>query len=435
MQFRSTNSREVLVSFKEAVLHCLPPDGGLYVPAKAADLRQLFMYMNEQTSFHELVAAAAPVLLQGSLNHFSAAQVAESAFEFQPELHQLDENISLLTLHNGPTGNYEDFGIGFLASAMEELLKNNGPALVLSAARGSNGLTLARAFQGRSRLTSVMLYPSGPIRGLDSAWFVPNGGNIIPIQVKGTFDDCQRLITEVLNDRPFAQRYSITSANAVNVGRILPQAFFYLYAFMKLKKNLSGNLIFSVPSGNFGNLVSGLYAWKFGLPTNGFIAAMNANNAFGDFILGGEFQQRPAIATNSPSLDVGCPSNYGRLCSFYSEAPTVMRTMVFPASVNDNQTVKAMEQAWKQYGVLLDPHAAVAFAAARDFANSGRFADAHTVVLATSHPAKEAALVKIATGQKAPLPENLALMKKEASPIALIDPLVDVLENTIANCY
>jgi len=435
MQFRSTNSHDPQVSFKDVVLHCLPPDGGLYVPSKAMDLRQLFLYMDEQTTYHELVAAVAPSLLQGELNPFSAARVAESAFDFEPELKQLDENYSLLTLYNGPTGNYKDFGIGFLAAVLEELLKSKRQAMILSSARGNSGISLGRAFQGRRGLTSVMLYPSGPIRGLDSAGFVPNGGNIIPIQIRGTLDDCQRLRNEILNDQTFAQRYNITSANAINLARLLPQAFYYLYAFVKLKKRLSGDLVFSVPSGNFGNLISGLYAWKFGLPASGFIAAMNANNAFGDFILGKKFEPRPVLATNSPALDVGSPSNYARLCSFYDEAPAVMRNMVFPASIDDDKTIKTMEQAWKQYGVLLDPHGAVAFAAARDFAQSDKLPGAHIVVLDTGHPAKEAGLVEAATGQRVPLPENLAELKKEANPIALIDPYLDVVESVIASCF
>jgi len=435
MQFRSTNSHEPQVFLKDVVLRCLPPDGGLYVPSKVMDLRQLFLYMGEQTTYHELVAAVAPSLLQGELNPFSAARVAESAFDFEPELTQLDENFSLLTLYNGPSGNYKDFGLAFLAAVLEELLKNKRQAMILSAVRGNSGMSLGRAFQGRRGLTSVMLYPSGPIRGLDSAAFVPNGGNIIPIQIKGTLDDCQRLRNEVINDRSFVQRYNVTSANAINLARLLPQAFYYLYAFVKLKKRLSGDLVFSVPSGNFGNLISGLYAWKFGLPASGFIAAMNANNALGDFMGGGRFEGRPVTATNSPALDVGSPSNYARLCSFYDEAPAVMRNMVFPASIDDDKTVKAMEQAWKQYGVLLDPHGAVAFAAAQDFARTDKFSGAHTVVLVTGHPAREAALVKAATGQTVSLPENLSVLKNEAKAIALIEPHLDIVESTIAQCF
>ena len=239
--------------------------------------------------------------------------------------------------------------------------------MILSTTRGDSGMNLDRLFSGRQGLTLVILYPAGPIRGLDPSGFVSNGGNIIPIQIRGTFDDCQRLITETINDRPFAQRYCITSANAINLGRLLPQAFYYLYAFIKIKKRLSGDLFFSFPSGNFGNLISGLYAWKFGLPVNGFIAAMNTNNAFGDFIHGRNFNPRPVKATNSPALDVSVPTNYARLCSFYDEAPAVMRNMVFPASIDDITTLRTMEQAWKQHGILLDPHSAVAFAAARDF--------------------------------------------------------------------
>ena len=398
------------------------------------DLRQFFLYMDEGTSYPELVATVAPALLQGELNPFSAGRVAESAFDFEPELRQLDENFSVLNLYNGPTGNFKDFGVAFLAAVLEELLKNHSRVMILSAARGDSGINLDRAFHGRVGLTSVMLYPSGHIRGLDSSSFVPNGGNIVPIQVRGTLDDCQRLIKETINDRPFAERYNITSANAINPGRLLPQAFYYLYAFIKIKKRISGDLFFSVPSGNFGNLISGLYAWKFGLPVSGFIAAMNSNNAFGDFIRGKKFCPRPVIATNSPALDVSIPSNYARFSSFYDEAPAVMRNMVFPASIDNHATVKAIEQVWKQYGVLLDPHSAVAFAAARDFIESGEYPYAHMVVLATGHPAREARLVETATGQKLALPPRLALLKKESDPIALIDPHLDALEGAIASC-
>jgi threonine synthase len=399
------------------------------------DLRQFFLYMGKETSYPELVATVAPALLQGELNPFSAARVADSAFDFEPELKQLDENFSVLNLYNGPTGTYKDFGVAFLAAFLEELLKNNHRAMILSATRGDDGINFDRAFHGRKGLTSVMLYPSGPIRGLDSAAFVPNGGNIIPIQVRGTLDDCQRLINETIHDRPFAERYSITSANAVNPGRLLPQAFYYLYAFIKMKERLSGDLFFSVPSGNFGNLISGLYAWKFGLPVNGFIAAMNINNAAGDFIRGRKFQPRPVTATNSPALDVSVPSNYERLSSFYDEAPAVMRNMVFPASVDDKATTGAMKEAWEKYGILLDPHGAVAFAAASDLIKTDRFSGAHVVILATGHPAREANLVKQATGQAVPLPEHLSLLKKESDPIALIDPQLDALEGAIASCF
>jgi len=292
MQFRSTNASEPLVSFKDAVLNCLPPDGGLYVPDKVMDIRQFFLYMSEETSFPDLVAAVAPSLLEG-INPFSASHVAESAFNFEPELIRLDDDYSLLNLYNGPTGLFKDFGIAFFAAALEELQKDTAHSLVLAAVRGDTGVSMAHAFRGRKGISVMLAYPSEPIRGLDPADFVPNGGNIIPIQVQGTLDDCQRLVEGAINDRAFAARYNVTSANSINPARLLPQTFYFLYAFNRIKNQLPGALAFSVPCGNFGNLIAGLYAWKFGMPVNGFIAAMNSNNALGDFIRGEPFTPAP----------------------------------------------------------------------------------------------------------------------------------------------
>ena len=435
MQFRSTSSHAPLVSLREAVLRCLPPDKGLYVPSQVVDLRQFFLHLGEETCFSELVASVAPAFFHGELDPFSAARVAENSCDFEPELEQLDENISVLNLYNGCSGIFKDFGVTFLAAMLEEYQKDDQNTIVLSAVRGNNGANLERAFLGRKGLTSVILYPTGPIRGLNPAFSVINGGNVIPIQIRGTLDDCQRLINEVIHDRPFAERYNVTSANTINPGSLLPQAFYYFYALTRIKKRLNGDLFFSVPCGNFGNLISGLYAWKFGLPVNGFIAAMNVNNTLGDFFRNREFEGRPAISTNSAALDVSVPSNYPRLCSLYDEIPIVMRTMVFPASIDDTVTIKAMEQAWKQYGLLLDPQSAVAFAAARDFLKTNKFPSAHVVVLATGHPARESGLVGEATGQKVSLPDKLFQLKKESDPIALIEPYLDALEGAIVSFF
>ena len=431
MWFRSTRSDKPLVSFRDAVLTALPPDGGLYVPDKAMDIRQLSLYMNEETSFPDLVAAITPSLLEGDINPCSASRIAESAFNFEPELIRLDDNYSILNLYNGPTGLFKDFGIAFLAAALEELQKNSVHTLVLAAIRGDTGVSAAHAFRGRKGISVVLVYPSGPIRGLDPAAYVTNGGNIIPIQIKGTFDDCQRLINGTINDRVFAARYNITSANTINPGRLLPQTFYYLYAFIKLKKRISGDLVFSVPCGNFGNLIAGLYAWKFGMPVNGFIAAMNANNALGDFIGGKPFVPRPLINTQSRALDVSIPSNLSRLESFYREAPAVMRNMVHPASIDDECTLRAMEQAWKKYRLHIDPHTAVAFAAAeQSAATEGR--GSHTVILATGHYAREAELVRRATGEA--IPEQFKLLQKKTDPIAIISPDLDAFEGALVSC-
>jgi threonine synthase len=191
-----------------------------------------------------------------------------------------------------------------------------------------------------------------------------------------------------------------------------------------------------VPCGNFGNLIAGLYAWKFGMPAKGYIAAMNANDAFGDFIRGRRFIPRPVVATNSPSLDVGFPSNYQRLAAFYEESPAVMRNMVYPASVGDERTFITISQVYKKYGVVLDPHSAVAFAAAQDLADSEEFAGhVHIVVLGTGHPAKRAALVSRAIGRNIEIPPRLAQLQRQADPVAVIKPELEALEGAIASCF
>jgi threonine synthase len=434
MQFKSTQSDDSVVSFKDAVLRCLPYGGGLYVPASVTDMRQFFLYMDVNTSYPELVATVAPSLLQGELNPFSASRVADSAFNFEPELKRLDDHLSVLNLYNGPTGVFKDFGIAFLAAVMEELIKNKGFAMILSAAKGDTGVSIAHAFHKRRGIISVILYPSGPIRGLDPASFIQNGGNIIPLQIRGTFDDCQRLVAEAINDRPFADRYGITSANAINVGRLLPQAFYYLYTFIKVKQYLSEDLIFSVPCGNFGNLIAGLYAWKFGIPVSGFIAAMNANNVFGDYIQGKEYIPHPLIVTNSPALDVSQPSNYKRLAAFYQEAPSVMRNMVYPEAIDDQATLMAMEKAWKQHQLLLDSHSAVAYAAAERYIEARKDFYGHVVILATGHPAKQADMISEILGRNIEIPEKIKNLRHKIDPVALIEPQLDALQGAIASC-
>ncbi len=433
MLFRSTRSGGSPVSFKDAVLRCLPTDGGLYVPTATVDLRQFFLHMDADTSYPELVATVAPPLLQGELNPFSAARVAESAFNFEPELRRLDDQLSVLELHNGPTGVFKDFGIAFLAAVMEELLKNGGNAMTLTATTRDTGASVAHAFAGRAGITAVILYPAGPVRGLDPSTFLPAGGNILPIRIDGTFDDCQRLIREAFDDRPFAERYGLTSANTINVGRLLPQTFYFLYAFVRLKKELTGDLFFSVPSGNFGNLIAGLYAWKFGMPVNGFIAAMNENDSFGDYLRGKGFAPREPIRTVSASMDVGNPSNYERLAAFYAESPAVMRNMVYPEKIDDAATLAAMERAWKRYGLMLDPHSAVGFAAA-ERAVSGDLEDGHVVVVSTGHPAKHVDLVRKTLGRDPETSATLTALGREVDPVATIPARLDALEAAIAGC-
>ncbi|MDR0539554.1 MAG: threonine synthase [Spirochaetaceae bacterium] len=447
MRFSTTGAKNGnTVSFKEAVFHCLPQTGGLYIPAIMPDIRAAMYPMDEKAGYNELVAPVTGALLEDEMDEAGARRVAASCAGIAPELEILDERFSILHLTNGPTGTFKDFSAAFLGAVLNELLRPEEHLLVLSQAVQALGASISGAFAPYPNITTVLLYPEGSIYGLNEDAFRRPGsaGNIIPVRIAGSLDDCNRLINEILLDEQWTRRYSTTSATAINPARLIPQAFFYVYAFIKLKKTLSQDLFFSVPSGNFGNLIAGLYAWKFGLPVNGFIAAMNINNALGDLWKRRNLypnapdykappRSRPAV-TLSPALDVHYPANHELLLALYDEVPAVMRNMVFPQVITDEETEKSMEFAWKRYNVILDPHSAVAFMAALKHAGRRDF-DGHIVTLATGHPARYPALLERVTGQKIDIPPRIALLQKKSEPLADIPCELDMLESVIASCF
>jgi threonine synthase len=400
------------------------------------DIRSIVYPMSDRISYSELLAPLTECLLEQELDLSAARRVAAGCAAIVPELRVLDERFSILRLCGGPTGSFKDFGIAFLSAVFEELLGSSEQIMVVSSVAGTQGTSMAHAFARRKNIICVLLYPRGDIYGLDEAAFMQPGGagNVIPIRLEGSLDDCNRLITELISDSQWTKRYKTTSANAINPARLLPQAFYYVYAFIKLKKLLKSDLFFSVPSGNFGNLIAGLYAWKFGLPVNGFIAAMNSNNALGDLWRPQTAARREAVQTISPALDVSYPANYERLFSLYNEVPAVMRNMVFPEVITDAQTEQAMEFCWKHYHVLLDPHSAVAFKAALNQAERAEF-EGHIVVLATGSAARHPELVQRVTGEAVTVPVHLAALQKKSEPLAQIPCELDMLESAIASVF
>jgi threonine synthase len=398
------------------------------------DMRPFFLHLDADSNYKEIAAALSAKLLQGELNPYSAMVVAESAFFFEPEVKQLDEKLSILDLSSGPTGVFKDFGISFLAAAMEELLKNAPPVMFISAASGDVGTSIANAFNRRRGMTSVILYPQGEICGINSESLLRNGGSIVPIQIKGTLEDCNRLIADIIRDRKFAGRYRITSANTINPGRLLSQTFYYIYAFVKLKQKLSGDLFFSVPCGNLGNLIGGLYAWKFGLPVDGFIAAQNINNPMKEKNLNAAPEKREKTTTLSPELDIIRPSNRERLAFFYEEEPELMKQMVDEEIVTDEEMTQTMKDTYKKYGIILDPHGALALAAAKAMMKKQN-REVHIVVLATGHASKHPELVSKITGEPTRIPAHLRMLKKSGTACALIDNDLTALEAAIAASY
>jgi threonine synthase len=319
------------VTFRQAVFSGLPTDGGLYVPTEQPDLRARIAGFSEQTSFTELAAVVVEELIGDELGPEAVRRVCQRAFTFEPTLQPLEEKLTLLELFHGPTCAFKDFGAAFLASVMEEfLLQESRRAVILAATSGDTGSAVARAFQGKTNIEVVILYPSGRVSALQEQQLTTVGGNVTALEVQGSFDDCQRLVKQAFVDSELRKNLSLSSANSINLGRLLPQALYYIYGSLRLRLAPKTNkkLMICVPSGNFGNLTAGVYAWKWGMETDGFIAATNINDVVPEYLITGEFRPRRSLKTISNAMDVGYPSNFERLVVVFQGSAKKMRKWI-----------------------------------------------------------------------------------------------------------
>ena len=432
MQVCSTRDPAVRLSFGAALLAGLPPGGGLYQPAPPPDLRREIAALPEQASFVQVAAALSAALFAEELAGGdggpadAALALAEAAFPFAPELSWLSDGIALLELFHGPTGAFKDFGAAFLAALLERGIAGGaGPvrAVVLVATSGDTGGAVARAFRGRAGIEVVLLYPSGRISRLQEQQLTALGGNVHALEVAGSFDDCQRLVKTALADPELVAAARLCPANSINLGRLLPQAFYYVFAGLRLRAQ--GRPRFCVPSGNFGNLTAGVYAAQWGLPVAGFWAATNRNDVVPQYLDSGAWSPHASFATLSNAMDVGDPSNFERIRARWNHDPAALQANLQGCAVSDDDTLTTIRQVYRRDGRLLDPHTAVGVAAARRLrdagAGGGRGGDGEPiVVLATADAGKFPETVRRATGVTPPVPQplqELMARPKQATPL------------------
>ena len=427
--------RQKPVSFRQAVFSGLSPDGGLYVPLEQPDLSGRIAGVSKQTSFLELAVTIVGELVGEELGREAARRVCERAFTFEPDLQPLEDGLTLLELFNGPTCAFKDFGASFLASSMEEFLRQESHrAVILVATSGDTGSAVARAFHGKRNIQVVILYPSGRVSALQEQQLTTVGGNVTALEIKGSFDDCQRLVKQAFVDSELRRILALSSANSINLGRLLPQALYYIYGHLQLERGGNQPLLFCVPSGNFGNLTAGVYAWQWGLPVQGFIAATNVNDVVPEYLLTGEFRPRSSLKTLSNAMDVGDPSNFERLQVVFGGSVDKMREWIKGIRITDPETRRTMLQVYRDSGILIDPHTAVGVLAARRYREEVRFSG-QILSLATAHPGKFVDIVREATGVTPDLPATLkeALSKeKEAVPL---EPSLDLLKDFLLDHY
>jgi threonine synthase len=398
------------VGFREALFAGLAPDGGLYHPVERPDLGRLFASFGDATGFADLAALLLVSLLAPEMDEARVRRIVSRAFGFAPVLRALSADVLLLELFHGPTCAFKDFGAQFLAACMEELLRGEKRRIqILVATSGDTGSAVAHAFHGRAGIDVIILYPSGRVSELQEKQLTTLGGNVHALEVGGSFDDCQRLAREAFRDPGLASALSLTSANSINMGRLLPQCLYYAFAATR-RAALGGQPTVCVPSGNFGNLTAGLYAWAWGLPVRGFIAATNVNDVVPAYLATGAYEPRASRATLSNAMDVGRPSNFERLEHLFGGDWKAMGRVIRGASVTDQRTLDTMRDVHERTGVFVDPHTAVGCAAAADALREGTAGGGPgpVVVLSTAHPAKFMEVVEKATGRTPEMPERLA---------------------------
>jgi len=402
MRWVSSRGASPAVPFIDALFAGTAPDGGLYMPERLDPLSpdQLAAIRAAAGDIVEIGTIVGSHLLRDEISAADMRALVRDALDFPIPLVQVTENIWSLELFHGPTMAFKDVGARTQARLLHHFTDGT-PLTILVATSGDTGSAVAQAFHGVPDTRVVVLYPEGKVTDVQEAQMASLGDNIMAVAVHGTFDDCQRLVKQAFADDDLRSHVWLTPANSINLGRLLPQAFYYF-----VLASLDCPTV-SVPSGNFGNLTAGLIAKRIGLPVQRFVAATNVNDVVPEYLRTGEYKPRASVKTVANAMDVGAPSNFERMRAMYGESFEALRCDIVGAAFNDEAVVAEIRAVWGRHGYLLDPHGAIAWLGLRDILATGRD-DAPGVFLATAHPAKFREVVEPAIGEVISLPPALA---------------------------
>jgi threonine synthase len=416
MLLESTRHRSPAVSFREALLRGLAPDGGLYLPTAWPEVTLDDLRAWRALAFPDLAARLAHRLFAGEFADEVIDRLVHDALDFAVPVVEVQPGRFVLELFHGPTLAFKDFGARFLARFFSHLLaERDDHATILVATSGDTGGAVAQGFSGVPRVRVVVLYPAGKVSPFQEAQMATLGGNVTAVRVAGTFDDCQRLVKEAFLD-PGLSALHLSSANSINIGRLLPQTFYYVAGYVAVARQVGDPIVFSVPTGNVGNLTAGVIARRIGLPVSRFVAATNLNRVLPDYLSDGVYRPRPSIATLSNAMDVGDPSNFPRLLELHGGSIAGLRESLYAVAISEEDTRATIRSVYERTRYVLDPHSAVGWAAADRFITEVRTSerpevrrsDNRIVSLATAHPAKFDAAIRQELGFAPPLPPAYA---------------------------
>lgn len=424
MQFYSLNQQSPKVNFKEAVIRGIAPDKGLYFPSTISPIKkeifgQIDKYSNEDIAF-EMIRQ----FVGDDIPDVDLKEIITDTLCFDFPLVEVENDIFSLELFHGPTMAFKDVGGRFMARCLSYFNKQQtSEVTVLVATSGDTGGAVASGFLGVKGVNVVILYPSGKVSEVQEKQLTTLGQNIKALEVDGTFDDCQAMVKQAFIDKEITDQMQLTSANSINVARWLPQMFYFAFAFKQLKDR-SKQLVFSTPSGNFGNICAGFMAQQLGLPVSHFIAATNANKVVPNFMESGKYEPLKSVATISNAMDVGDPSNFIRIRKIFKDNLNKIRKNLSSFSYSDYQTREAMQEVYNTTGYIMDPHGAVGYLGLKQYLKEQD--KAQGIFLETAHPIKFLDVVEPIIKKVIPFPPQIKEImprKKVATSISTYEEL------------
>jgi threonine synthase len=421
MKFYSTNNTESRVSFKDAVFNSMPQDKGLYMPVSIPRLDDKFINNLDSYSLPEIAFHVAQNLLGDDIPADDLQAIIKDAINFYAPIVKLEDDVYVLELFHGPSLAFKDFGARFMSRVMSYFLQEGEKQLdVLVATSGDTGGAVALGFLGVPNTRVTILFPKGKVSDIQELQLTTNGQNIRALEIDGTFDDCQALVKQAFTDPELNAKYRLTSANSINIARLIPQTFYYFNAYAQALKLGRDKIVFSVPSGNFGNIGAGILAWKMGLPVQHFIAATNANDTVPQFLKTGVYEPKPSVATLSNAMDVGNPSNWVRIADMFKEDPSQINAMISGYSFNDDETLAAINSIYQHDKYVACPHTAIAWQALKDYQQDQHLNNTAGIFLSTAHPCKFPDVFPPEIAEHVKVPEQVAnLQAKEKHAVSL----------------
>lgn len=386
MKFYSTKKEVDSVSFQEAIFKGLPDDNGLFMPEFIPELPALFWEKLPNLSLSEIGKTIMQLFIEDEIDDKSLTQIVDETLNFEIPLVQVSENMYSLELFHGPTYAFKDVGARFLARCLSHFTKNSSKKLtVLVATSGDTGSAVAQGFYDVPNIEVIILYPKGGISDFQKFQMTSLGKNIIPLEVDGVFDDCQHLVKQAFLDEKLSSSKNLTSANSINIARLLPQSIYYFYALGQLQKRNDKEVIVSVPSGNYGNLSAGLISQRMGNPISHFLACSNKNDTVPNYLETSVYSPKPSVKTISNAMDVGAPSNFARMKDLFDNSYQKMSEHITGYSFTDEETRACIKEVYNTHDYVLDPHGAVAYLGLQSY---GLAENQIGIFLETAHPYK-----------------------------------------------